>query len=100
MKKIKRNVIKTTIEGEIYDLLIDKKVILSSMRFFGAVDGVIKDELYSYDFSIIVIPDTGNVNILNNKKRNKYNSFFVKYDYIEEETVWVPSEEDEIFIEC
>lgn len=100
MKKIRRNVIKTTIEGEIYDLLVDKKVILSSMRFFGAVDGIVKEELYSYDFSIVVIPDTEKVSILNNKKFNKYNSFFVKYDYVEEEVVWVPSKEDEIFVEC
>lgn len=34
MKKIKRNVIKTTIEGEIYDLLIDKKDILFFYEIF------------------------------------------------------------------
>lgn len=104
-EKTKKMIVKTAIEEEYYALIIKKKVILSSIRVFGAINGDMKEELDFHEFDIAIVPNMEYTiikytNMVNGKNNGKYDGFFVKYDYIEEETIWVPSEEDEIFIEC
>ena len=47
-EKTKKMIVKTAIEEGYYALIIKKKVILSSIRVFGAINGDMKEEL---DFS-------------------------------------------------